>query len=90
MKIIIIDRIILKLIESAVMDIFRNFRRFFQNGDKILDATCAVCTHYLLLILYLYVLNLTFYETNYVEIVDTLETKSLLQGISKSLQRLLR
>ena len=34
-----IVRIILKLMETAVMDIntnnFRNFRRFFQNGDKI-------------------------------------------------------
>ena len=34
-----IGRIILKLMETAVMDIntnnFRNFRRFFQNGDKI-------------------------------------------------------
>ena len=34
-----IGRIILKLMETAVMDIdmniLRNFRRFFQNGDKI-------------------------------------------------------
>ena len=30
-----IGRNILKQMENAVTNIFRNFRRFFQNGDKI-------------------------------------------------------
>ena len=45
-----IVRIILKLMETAVMDIntnnFRNFRRFFQNGDKIHSQFIFFCKKY--------------------------------------------
>ena len=50
LKIVMIGRIILKLMETAVMDIdrniLRNFRRFFQNGDKIHSQLFFFCKKY--------------------------------------------